>query len=111
MQGMHAVASDDELQKEIMALAEAIKRGEHAFKRVGAFDTWTCTVDVTGWLDGFFSDWPSHIQDGLLKAVEQQCKPAPGEYVKIVAAKCYRDVPEEPNYLRVVVQAFPISIN
>jgi len=96
---------------ELLKLAEQIERTQQAFKKIGSFDTWICTVDVSGFLDGDLSSWPAHIQDGIHKAVEQQCKPKPGEYVKIVVARCYRDVPDEPAYLRIVAQAFPVFVH
>lgn len=77
------------------------------FPMRSAFDTWTLAVNITGFLEGELEDWPNHIQDALLKACEQQCVPRAGQHVKIVAARCYQDVPNEPAYLRVVAQAFP----
>ena len=97
----------DERDPEVLKLAEQIKRTQQAFAKIGAFDTWTMTVDIAGWLDGGIEDWPSHIQGGIYKAIEQQCKPKYGEHVRVVVAKCYKDAPDEPSYLAVVVQAFP----
>lgn len=96
---------------EALELAEAINKLEKAFAGIQAFDCWTCIINVTGFLDGGFKDWPANIQDGLSKAVATQCLPRPGERVEIVAAKCYQDTPDEPPYLRVVVQAFPILVH
>lgn len=93
---------------ELIRLAEQTKRMDQAFKRIGKFDTWICTVDVSGFLEGEFADWPAHIQDPIYRAVEKQCKPKPGEHVKIVVARCYKDVPDEPAYLRIVAQAHPL---
>lgn len=97
-------------RSELLALAEKIERTGQAFRKIDSFDTWISTVDVDGFLEGDLEDFPSHIQDGIHKAVERQCKPQPGEYVKVVVARCYRDVPTEPAYLRIVVQAFPITV-
>lgn len=103
--------SDRSQPSELLKLAEQIKRTEQAFRKISAWDTWICTVDIAGFLDGDIADWPSHIQDGIYKAVEQQCIPKPGERVEVVVAKCYHDDASEPAYLRIVAQAFPIVVN
>lgn len=72
-----------------------------------SFDTWRLVVDISGHLDGEIEDWPARIANPIHKCMEDQCIPKPGEHVKIVAARCYRDAPDENSYIAVVVQAFP----
>ncbi len=97
----------DAIDPELLKLAEQIRRTEHTFQKIGAFDTWTTAIDCDGFLEGSLEDWPSWIQDAILKAVERQCIPKDGESTRVVVAKCYRDAPDEPAYIAVVVQAFP----
>lgn len=98
-------------REEFLKLAEQFKRTEQAFRKMGSWDTWICTVDLSGFLEGDFKDFPSHIQDGIHRAMEMQCKAQPGQHIQLVVAKCYQDMPDEPPYLRIVVQAFPNFIH
>ncbi len=97
----------DERDPEVLKLADEIKNMEHTFRKIGTFDTWTTAIECDGWLDGSLEDWPSWIQDAIFKAVERRCIPKDGEHVRVVVAKCYRDAPDEPAYIAIVVQAFP----
>lgn len=107
---MASDARKRETRAELLALAEQYKKTSQAFKRIGYFDTWTLVVDISGQLDGGIKDWPAHIADPIYAAVERQCIPKPGERVEVIASKCYRDMPDEPAYVTVVVQAFPILV-
>lgn len=95
-------------QSELKRIAAEMKRLGQTFRRFDVWASWTLLVDVSGFLDGEFREWPAHIQDPIYAACERDCKAKPGETVRIVIGRCYQDAPDEHPYLMVVAQAFPV---
>lgn len=70
---------------------------------------WQMTVDVSAPCPGSFKDWPSHVQDRILAAIERDCQPRkPYHELVIARSGCQRD-PDPPGnwFLLVVVEELP----
>jgi hypothetical protein len=73
-------------------------------------NAWTMVVNITGGLPGGLEDWPAHIADPILDAIERQCKPQAGWEARVVSSACYPH-PDLPGiyYLQVVVGEWPTA--
>lgn len=92
--------TDEQVKRRLAALDE--------FKKTATgIAVWDLVVNVSGGLRGNLEDWPSHIQDGIYRAIEHDCVAKPGWQIKVVASGCFQDDPREPCYIRVIVQEFP----
>lgn len=62
-------------------------------------------------IHGEWNDWPPQVRDPIFEAMVRDCIPRPRHGIRVVASGCFQDVPDEPCYLRVVVQEFPEQVN
>lgn len=68
---------------------------------VNGIQTFECIVNVSGHLDGGLDDWPSNIQDGVYKALEDTAarEKLP---LAVVYSACEYDI-DDGHYLRIVL--------
>ena len=74
--------------------------------------TWRLIVDVTAPVPGVLEDWPAHIADPILAAIEKQCTCRVGWEARVFFSGCLRNYDKaitEPGayFLDVQVGEFP----
>lgn len=69
--------------------------------------TFEAIIPISGWVEGGLDDWPSHIQDGVLEAVERKSIEV-ALPLSVVASQCEYDV-DDGYYLRVALSEVVIA--